>query len=170
MLRRLYFILPDAPSTRKVHDALLLARVDERHMHVIARDDVDLSDLPDANLLQKSDLVHGVQSGLFIGGFIGAGLGGLAGVFGYLVPGLQGMAILGTALSGSLIGAFASSMIAINIPNTRHKAFQEDINAGKLLLLVEVPARRVDEIIERVSRHHPEAHVHGVEPTIPAFP
>ncbi len=170
MRRRLYFILPDVPTARKVHNALLLARIDEARMHFIAREDVALGDLPAAGLLQKSDLVHGVQSGLLLGGLIGAVLGSLAGMLGYLVPGLQGMAILGTALSGAFIGAFASSMIAINIPNTRHKTFAQEIAAGRILMLVEVPVRRVDEIIDRVTRQHPGAHAHGVEPTIPAFP
>jgi hypothetical protein len=35
-MRRLYFLLPDLAVTRTVVDELLLARVEERHIHIIA--------------------------------------------------------------------------------------------------------------------------------------
>lgn len=170
MRRRLYFVLPNADSARKVHNELLLARIEEHRMHVVARDGTNLTDLPEAGLLQKSDLVHGIQMGIMIGGATGVLFGALAGWMGYLVDGLEGLAILGTALAGAFIGAFASSMIAINVPNTRHKEFQDSIDRGNVLFLVEVPVGRVDEISDLVRSHHPEADVRGIEPTIPAFP
>ena len=37
MRRRLYFIMPDLPSARRMMDDLLLARIEERHIHVLAR-------------------------------------------------------------------------------------------------------------------------------------
>jgi len=49
------------------------------------------------------------------------------------------------------------------------KPFQKDIDAGKSLLMVDVPTSRVEELRELVSRG-PEAMAHGIEPTIPAFP
>ena len=170
MRRRLYFVLPNADSARKVHNELLLTRIEEHRMHVVARDGTNLTDLPEAGLLQKSDLVHGIQMGIMIGGATGVLFGALAGWMGYLVDGLEGLAILGTALAGAFIGAFASSMIAINVPNTRHKEFQDSIDRGNVLFLVEVPVGRVDEISDLVRSHHPEADVRGIEPTIPAFP
>ena len=37
MRRRLYFIMPDLPSARRMMDDLLLARIEERHIHFLAR-------------------------------------------------------------------------------------------------------------------------------------
>lgn len=37
-MRRIYFTLPDLEVTHKVVDELLLARVEERHIHVIAKE------------------------------------------------------------------------------------------------------------------------------------
>ncbi|MEJ2508613.1 MAG: DUF1269 domain-containing protein [Gammaproteobacteria bacterium] len=170
MRRRLYFLLPTVDSARKVHNELLLSRIEERHMHVVARDDVDLDDLPEAGLLQKTDLVHSIQIGLMLGGAAGIVLGGLAGVMGYLVSGLEGLAMLGTGLGGAVIGAFTSSMIGVSVPNTKHKEFQQHIDKGGLLFLVEVPVEQVDEVSEKIRQHYPEATVRGIEPTIPAFP
>ena len=36
MRRRLYYLLPDAGSARKIMDDLLLARIEERHIHFLA--------------------------------------------------------------------------------------------------------------------------------------
>ena len=65
MRRRLYVVLPDLPSARCTADDLLLARIEDRHMHFLARRDVDLGDLHAASFLQKSDIRHA--------SFIGAG-------------------------------------------------------------------------------------------------
>jgi len=37
MKRGLYFLLPNAARARQVVDELLLARIDEHHIHVIAK-------------------------------------------------------------------------------------------------------------------------------------
>ena len=39
-------------------------------MHVLARDDISLNGLPEASLLEKSDLIHGLQLGFIAGGLL----------------------------------------------------------------------------------------------------
>lgn len=46
MLRRIYIV-----------DELLLARIEERHLHVVAREGTPMEDLPEARVAQSSDLV-----------------------------------------------------------------------------------------------------------------
>jgi len=170
MRRRLYFVLPDLSSARQIHNDLLLAKIEERHMHVLARNDVDLEDLPEASLLQKSDLVHGAQLGFIIGGFSGVLLGSLAVMLGYIVPGLEVWSVGAVTIGGALIGLFASTMIAVNIPNSRLKPFAAAVNRGRLLLMVDVAVEQVEDISTMIKQRHPEADVRDVEPTIPAFP
>ena len=67
MRRRLYYLLPDLPSARKIMDDLLLARIEERHIHFLAKRGTPMDGLHEANILQKSDLVHGAQRGVLIG-------------------------------------------------------------------------------------------------------
>ncbi|MEF8792220.1 hypothetical protein [Thiohalorhabdus sp.] len=167
---RLYFILPDVPTARQVVDELLLARIEERHMHALGREDMDLKDLPGADLFQRSDLVHGAELGLVVGGATGA-LAGLAAA--WLQPvglGASGGLILGVALLGALVGTWASGMIATSVPNTRLKVFRDDLEAGRVLLMVDVPEKREDEIRQLVTRHHPEASDYGPDSQMPAFP
>ena len=170
MRRRLHFMLPDVDSARKMMDEMLLARIEERRVHFLARRGTLPSDLPEATVLQKTDVVHGAQLGIAIGGVAGT-LGGLLVV---LFPpdgvSLQLVTVLIAALVGALFGAWVSSMAASAVPNSKLTAFHPDIEQGKVLMMVDVPMRRVQEISELVARRHPEAVSGGFEPTIPAFP
>ena len=170
MRRRLYFLLPDLGSAIQTANDLLLARVEDSSMHFLGRRGMSLGELHEANYLQKSDAVHGAELGFVLGG-----LGGfLIGIYIYLTPpagvALQLVTVLISTVIGALFGAWAASLVAMSVPNSRLKPFQKEINSGKLLLMVDVPPSRIEEIQDLVHRRHPEATSHGIEPTLPAFP
>ena len=171
-MRRLYFMIPGIDSAKTIVDELLLARVDQRHIHIAAADHHALTEanLPEANLLQESDFVPAVERGLAIGGATGI----LAGVAAVALPGvglvLGGGAILGIGLAGAGLGAWVSSMIGISAPSSRLTEFEDAIKEGGLLMMVDVPKTRVEEITDLIKQHHPEAVIEGTEPVIPAFP
>jgi hypothetical protein len=170
MKRRLYFLLPNVDSAKTVHNELLLARIEERNMHVLARDDISLNGLPEASLLEKSDLIHGLQLGFIIGGFTGIVLAMSTYLLGMIVPGWETISMGGIIVAGAFIGSWTSSMVAINMQNTRLKEFMKEVNSGELLYMVDVPVHRIDEISKLVDSKHPEASMRGIEHTIPAFP
>lgn len=170
MRQRIYFLLPDLDTARSILNELLLARIEERHIHYMAKDGISLEGLHEASLLQKSDIAHGAEAGLLIGGVTGV----LAGVMVLLFP-LTGMSpqlitVLVTALVGAAFGAWVSSMVACAVPNSRLRAFQKGLDQGKILVMVDVPKGRVGEIHDLIEKRHPEATSGGMEPTIPAFP
>ena len=80
-MRRIYFLVPDLKTASTVTDELLLARIEERHIHIVAPDGTELGDLPKASLLQTSDLIPAVERGLAVGGVTGI-LAGVAAVSG----------------------------------------------------------------------------------------
>lgn len=170
-MRRLYFLVPDTDSAKKIVDELLLARVEERHIHLIAKDHsaLEREHLPEASLLEESDFVPALERGVAVGGATGL----VAGVAALLLPTgliIGGGAVLATSLLGAGAGAWISSMIGISAPNSRLKRFEEALAEGQILMLLDVPKSRVNEIGALVKEHHPEAHVEGTEPTMPAFP
>src|SRR6185312_14134620 len=126
MRRRLYFLLPYVESARHTADDLLLARVEDRHMHFLAKRGTNLAELHEAGYLIKTDFMHGA----------GVGLG------------------LGT-LGGAALGA----LIVLN-----------EIEAGKVLLMVDVPYDAVDDIRGVVNARHPEAVPAGQVRPYPVFP
>lgn len=170
MRRRLYFLLPDMPSAHRMLDEMLLARIEVGHIRFLAQRGTLDNDLPEAGLLQKTDFVHGAQTGIVTGGLCGA-LGGALLVF-FPPEGLhlQLVTVLIAALLGVLFGAWTSSLAASSVPNSRLSTFHAEIERGKVLMMVDVPMRRVREISDLVARRHPEAIPGGFEPTIPAFP
>ncbi len=169
-MRRLYFMVPDIDTANTVVDELLLKRVDEHHIHVVAKEGTPMGDLPEANLLQKSDFIPAMERGLAVGGITGV----LAGIAAVTFPPaglvLGGGAILGTSLAGAGIGAWISGMIGMDVPNTQIDKFEGAIEKGEVLMMVDVAKTRVEEIEALVQAHHPDADMGGTEPHIPAFP
>lgn len=169
-MRRLYFLLPSVACAKRIVDDLLLDRVEERHIHVLAKRGTPLEDLPTTSLTQRTDLVPAIERGAAAGGATGA----LAGLVAVAVPPaglvLGGGAVLGFALAGAGFGAWAATLLGISTPNTQLKQFEKAIDHGQLLMMVDVPQNRVDEVEELVKSHHPEAEVRGTEPTLPPFP
>lgn len=169
-LKRLYFLLPDVETTRKIVDEMLLAHIPYEHMHVLARAGTPLEALPEAGLAQRTDLVPALERGMALGGTAGA----LAGLLALTLPPagvvVAGGAILFGALGGAGFGAWASSMIGISLPNSRLARFEEAIDKGMILMMVDVPKDQVEDYQERIRGHHPEAEIEGTEPTIPSFP
>jgi hypothetical protein len=157
MRRRLYFILPDVESARRTADDLLLARVEDRRMRFLARRGTVLDPLHEAGYLDKTDMVHGAAVGLALGAVIG----GLVGVMVVAYPpegtSPQLVAVLIGMLLGAPLGAWMASMAGAAVPNSRLGQFQADIEAGRVLMMVDVPFGRVEEITELVLSRHPEA-------------
>lgn len=171
MQRRIYWLLPDVESARSTMDDLLLSRIEARHIHFVAREDIDMRGLNPASVLQTSDVVRSAEIGLIVGGGVGALLGGLVAVH-YPIVGYEPQwGIAGAlAIAGALFGAWASSMIGISIPSKRLARFAPHIEQGKILLMVDVPMWREAALEARLRELHPEAHLEGNEPDIPAFP
>ncbi len=168
-MRRIYFLLPDLETTRTIVDELLLARVEERQIHVLARRDTPLPDLPEATFLQKTDFVPALEQGLAVGGATGM----LASLVAVALPTglvLGGGAVLAMSLFGAGVGAWCSSMIGAGIGSRRLKDFEKAIEAGEILMMVDVRRDRVEEIEGLIRKHHPDADCMGTEPIIPAFP
>ena len=170
MRRRLYVVLPDLASAIQTANDLLMARVEDRNMHFLGKRGMSLGGLHEASVLQKSDVRHA----LFLGAGLGALGGMLLGVYLKLTPigdiTFDAGTFLLTSLGGTAFGAWTSTLIGLSTPNVALKQYEAEIAAGKILLMVDVPSTRVEEIESLLARRHPEAIGRGVDPSIPAFP
>ena len=169
-MMRAYFLVPDTSTAKTIIDELLLKHVEWRHLHVIANKDVSLEELPEAELAQKSDLLPSLRRGALTG----SGLGLFMGLVAMAVPPagltIAGGAVLAMAAGGAGFGALMATMIGVDVPNSRLKRFEEAIQEGKLLLMVDIPRDRVEEIQQVIHAHYPAADIQGTDPTIPVFP
>ena len=166
----MYVTLPDVSSARGVANDLLLARIEDKHMHFLARRGTDLGELHEASYLQKTDTVHGAFVGLVIGGLMGVLVGLLLVNYPPQGVSLQLVAVLIAAIVGAGLGTWVASMVGMQVPNSRLKGFEGELQDGKILLMLDVPSGRYEEVRSVIARTHPEAADRGNEPTVPAFP
>jgi len=169
-MRRLYFLVPDTQIGKKVVDELLLAHIEWKHIHVLAKRGTRLEDLPEASFWQKSDIIPAMLRAVPMGGATGmlCGLVALALEPHLVVAG--GAVLLGGALLGVGVGTWLGGMVGLNIGNTRLKAFEGAIERGELLVIADVPRGEVEQITERIKQAYPAAEPEGTEPRVPAFP
>lgn len=161
-MQRIYFLVPDIETSRTIVAELKQADVAEKHIHIVAAEDVALEELPEASLLQKSDFLAAIERGIPLGATAGL----LAGLVTIVVPGgvaMGGGALLASMAAGAGVGSWMGSMVAVDIPNSRHRDFQEAIDRGEFLMLIDVPKERVIEIESLVMTHHPNAELEKVE-------
>ncbi|AEP31094.1 hypothetical protein [Brumicola nitratireducens] len=164
-MKRIYFLIPNIDIARDIVEELTQSDIDEKHIHIISKEGTQLEALPEATLLQKTDFISGLERGVAIGGTTGL----LAGLATLVLPGgiaLSGGAILACAAAGAGVGSWLGSMIALDVPNTRHKEFEEAISQGKLLMLLDVPNEKLSSIETTVIRHYPEAVLEKVETSL----
>jgi hypothetical protein len=170
MKRRLYFLLPDVESATRSANDLLLARVEDRHMHFLARRGTDLGELHEASYFIKTDFMRGAGIGLFLGALGGVILASI--VVNYppegTHPGLATAVVI--SLLAIALGVWLGSMAATALPNSRLRQFDGDIQRGKVLLIVDLPYGSVDRIREIVTARHPEIVLSAQETRYPAFP
>ena len=169
-MHRLYFLMPDITVTHRLVNELLLSHVEERHIHVIAKEGTPMEELPEASLLQKSDFIPAIERGLTLGAISGVLVGLVAMAFPPAGLVVGGGAVSAIVAAGAGVGGWLSSMVGVSVPSTRLKKFEGAINAGEVLVLIDVKRDRVDEIEELVKQHHPEADIEGAEPKLPTFP
>src|SRR5688500_14490390 len=134
-----------------------MSHFDDRHIRCLATRGTAFEPSHEAGYLDKTDMFHVAAVGLALGGIIGALAGALmvayppAGMSPKLVAVLIGM------LVGAPLGAWVASMVGAAVPNSRLKQFDADLEAGRVLMMIDVPYRRVTEITELVVSRHPEA-------------
>jgi hypothetical protein len=171
MRHRLYYLLPDIDSARKALDDMLLSRIEQRHIHFLTGGAPLPPDIPEANILQKTDIVHGAKNGMLVGAALGIVLGIVIVFYFDLTTEATGAGILLlTTICGLLFGGWAASMVAAALPNSRLQAFYPELEKGRVLMIADIPARRVDQIEKLLAERHPEMRFSGEEPNIPAFP
>ncbi len=164
-MRRIYFLVPDIGTAHKIVDELRVEGIQDRHMHILAKRDMPLGDLPEAGVTIKTDFIPAIERGAALGGVSGL----LAGLVGLRFAGfaIAGGSILGILFASATIASIAAGLIGMSQGNTRLKQYEQAIEQGELLLLLDVPKDRIEAISKSIVKHHPEAEFEGIEPILP---
>lgn len=163
-MRKIYLLLPLIEDVKKLVDELLKNRIPEANIHIIANSNLDLENLPEASVLQNSDLLPALQRGIAIGGSSGLFAGLVALAFppaGIILAG--GAVVLASTIAGAGIGAWASTLIGISAPHPEIKRFEAAIKEGQLLVLLDIPDERVESIKVLLRNLFPTIEIYDAE-------
>ncbi len=169
-MKRLFFVMPSLRTAQILIDELLLKRISIDNIHVIAKEDTHIGDLPAASPVHKSDLVTAIELGMTIGGISGVLVGVAAIIFPPAGLVLGSVTVLGAGLVGAGLGALVSGLIGMNLPNRWVAPFREAIEAGGLLMVITIPGSRLTEIESLVNQHYPDLEQFRITTGFAAYP
>ncbi|TBR13372.1 MAG: hypothetical protein EPO46_02850 [Lysobacter sp.] len=135
MKTRHVYSTPDLDMTRAAMQAARDAGVGEDCIMLVARSDIELDSIPNKHKEADGDFVQGAMKGVAAGGATGLLLGLAAVVLSPVGITLAGAGI--AALAGAAIGGMASSIFGSALPDPVRQKFDEEISAGRILLLVD---------------------------------
>ena len=158
-MKCLYYLSPNLDSTHSISDDLHEAGVSDFYLHVISRDKAGLKKehIHSSNWLETRDIVRDGFIGAFLGflgGLLLAGLLDFFRVFGVEPPGILNIMIVGLV---TLFGAWVGGLTGVASKNKKLEKFQDDLDAGKQLILIYALKELDDKIRELMKARHPEA-------------
>lgn len=158
MLRRLFFLFPDTEHAQGVVDELIQRGISTRYIHAIARG-VDLKALPAATKRQKADTAFRLERFIWSANLM-LFLVALIVFISSLIS--ADLLWAGVSLLVMLITFIAGEQFVVRVPDVHLSEFTDALSHGEVLLMIDVPARRVAEIGDFIHHRHPEACVGGV--------
>lgn len=135
MKTRHVFSTPDIETARAAVHAARDAGIDDDCIMLVARSDIELDSIPDDYKEADSDFLPAALRGAGFGG--AAGL--LAGLVAVAVTPL-GITLAGAgvvALTGALVGGWASALVGSALPDPVRQKFDEEIKAGNILVIID---------------------------------
>lgn len=168
-MKRLCLLSPDLEHAQAVVRDLKDIGFEEKHIYAIAKSGVPLEGIPDAGP-EDNDFLPAFERGVAMGGAAGlfAGLLALAFPPGGLVVG--GGAVLLIGIMGASLGGLLTGMAGAAYPSSRLKSFEQDIEAGKILIMVDVLQDQLEEVTDLLELIEPAVEVEGIEPPAPLIP
>lgn len=136
------FSTPDLDTAMAAMAAARNAGVHDDNLLLVARSDIELEAIPNQRKEADTDLKPAALRG--------AGFGAAAGLLGGLlaiVVAPIGLTLAGAAavtLAGAVIGSGASALFGASLPDPIRQKFEDEIESGRILLLVDGPEDVVD--------------------------
>jgi hypothetical protein len=127
--------------------------IEDKDIHVLSNDSIQLEDLPEPDMLEESDFVAATARGASVGGLAGMCMGLMAVVFPPAGITLGGGAVLVGALGGASFGSWASAVIGVSVPNSRLREFEDAIEQGNILILIDASDELDDKISQIFQKH-----------------
>lgn len=167
-MKRLYYLTRSLDSVTRISEDLHQKGITDWHLHVLSRNEAGLyhRQVHSTNLFQQNDIIHSGEQGALIGGVLGILVVLLIEwwmPFGTPLP----LAVL-ILISGvfTLFGAWSGGLAGITRENYKTERFNNELEQGKHLIMVDVSKQQEKEVRYQLSRYHPEACLAGEDSTL----
>lgn len=154
MFRRLHFLLPNAQLAQKVVHELQRMGVDNTKIHAYAEHDLPLGSLRPVTPNQAHDRAQKLENILWKGNlilfFLFLAIMLIAIAYGNYLVALACIAVM-------LVSFAAGNFFASHIPRVHMSEFRDAVSHNELLLMVDVPDEKLNQVEQAIHRHHPAA-------------
>jgi hypothetical protein len=150
MKSRHVFSTPDLPAARRAIAAARAVGVADDDISLVARSDIEMESVPTERLEASADTVPAALRGAGAGAVVGllAGIGAVAiPAFGITVAGAGLLALIGAA-----VGGWSSALAGSGFPNPVRRMFEAEIEAGRILVVIDDARDRAPAVTEALSR------------------
>lgn len=167
-MTRLYFLANDLDSAERIVLGLQHEEIADWQCHVLSKDGKGLyrRHIHSANFIHELELIRYAERGAIVGFLVALACSAyliIAEPFGSATSGLVYAAIFGFI---TLFGAWIGGLTGIATENQHIAAHWGDIEAGRSLLLIDLPAADALRIQQLLAQRHPEARYLRTEPTV----
>lgn len=139
MPTKIYLLTDNIDQASKAVQSLKTNGVEESRIGVISSDkNIELTDLPNPDLTETSDVVNALKRGAGTGATTGLVAGLLAMAFPPAGLVIGGAALAGVTGAGAAIGAWSASLIGVSERHPLVKEFGSEIKRGHLLVVADV--------------------------------
>lgn len=159
ILRRLYLLFPGHKFAARAVEDLLALGIDREHIHTVAKQDVDITDLPKATVRQQNDLVarldHWFWDINLLVFFFALALFVISLWSASWVWALGWLLLMGLTF-------FLGNHFAKHVPHAQMSECQTALRHGEILLMVDVPRWHMATVEKAIRKRHSEVEVGGV--------
>lgn len=159
ILRRLYLLFPGRDFALRAVAELQTLGIERRHIHTLAKPDVDISGLPKATVRQQNDLMARLEHWFWDINLL---------IF-FFALALLLVSLWLSAWPWSLFSLLVMGItfmlgnhFAKHVPHAHVSECRTALRHGEILLLVDVPRWQAATIERAVRRSHPEMELGGI--------
>jgi hypothetical protein len=160
-MKRLFFLVPTIKIARDISMELGQVGISEGKIHIVggAPDIYYEKHLHMASITQTSDLLPALRRGALMGIVLSVVIFLL---FYFALPSniqIHPIALVAMLFFGIGFGLWASGMVGIGIKNPIVEKYEDYVKEGHLIMMVDSPDEREQELTTRIIRHHPGAEI-----------
>ena len=166
MTEKLVCTVPSLESLKEAVAFLRESGMSDEYISVVGPDTAVETDLPDGGTFEN-DVVPAAARGAVTGTATGVIAGLAAGI---ALPGLAvggAAALLLLAAGGASLGALASTLIGASVPNSQIREYEQAIEKGEFLLIIELSDEELDSVKQSLRERIPGISIDGTVDSIP---